>query len=136
MTGKNNIAWGFIFLGGFMVMGFVLIYLRDFGPGREQWIADYGIGKHFETRLAHVHGALFSFLNVLIGYLLLKLPLGERAKKTISATALAGLLMPLGILAEVLFGMPPVFVLAGALLMAFSVFFFGVKILSIKSIQA
>jgi hypothetical protein len=25
----------------FMAYGFLLIYLRDFAPGKEQWIADY-----------------------------------------------------------------------------------------------
>ena len=47
MHGKNNIAAGFLFLAGFMLYGFVLIYLRDFAPGKEAWIAQYSMGKHF-----------------------------------------------------------------------------------------
>ena len=60
MQGKKNIAAGFLFLAAFMLYGFVLIYLRDFAPGKEAWIADYAVGKHFESRLAHVHGNLFA----------------------------------------------------------------------------
>jgi hypothetical protein len=33
-----------------MVYGFFLIYLRDLAPGKEKWIADYAVGKHFESR--------------------------------------------------------------------------------------
>jgi len=107
MNGKFNIAAGLWFLAGFMVYGFVLIYLRDFAPGKEQWVADYAIGKHFESRLAHVHGNLFALLNVLIGYLLLRLPVAGAQGRWIAALALAGMLMPLGILSEVWFGVPP-----------------------------
>lgn len=59
MEGKRNIAAGFLFMAAFMVFGFILIYLRDFAPGKESWIANYATGKHFESRLAHVHGNLF-----------------------------------------------------------------------------
>ena len=64
-----------MFLGGFMMYGFVLIYLRDFAPDKAQWIADYAVGKHFESRLTHVHGNLFAFINIVVGYLLLRLPI-------------------------------------------------------------
>mgnify|MGYP001590107275 CR=1 FL=1 len=39
MKGKKNLAAGFLFLTAFMVYGFVLIYWRDFAPGKEAWIA-------------------------------------------------------------------------------------------------
>ena len=84
MQGKKNISTGFLFLAGFMVYGFVLIYLRDFAPGKEQWITDYAIGKHFESRLAHVHGNLFAFINIVVGYLLLRLPTATGSAKWIS----------------------------------------------------
>jgi hypothetical protein len=61
-----------------------LIYLRDFAPGRAQWIADYSTGTHFESRLAHVHGNLFALLNIMIGYLILKLPLNAFSARWIS----------------------------------------------------
>ncbi len=112
LTGKLNIAAGFLFLTLFMLYGFLLIYLRDFAPGKEQWIADYAVGKHFESRLAHVHGNLFALLNIVVGLVLLRLPLSA-SRAWISGLALAGMLMPLGILAELLFGAPPIFVLAG-----------------------
>lgn len=114
-TGKSNISAGFLFLTLFMLYGFFLIYLRDFAPGKEQWIADYGVGTHFESRLAHVHGNLFALLNIAVGLVLLRLPLSST--RWISALALAGMLMPLGILAEVLFGVPPIFVIVGGLSM-------------------
>ncbi len=126
MQGKWNIAAGFFFLAGFMIYGFVLIYLRDFAPGKDQWIADYAVGKHFEARLAHVHGNLFAFLNIVIGYLLLKLPVGSLSARWISWLALAGMLMPLGILSEFLFGLPPVLVLLGGVCMVASVVWFGI----------
>ena len=120
MEGEKNIAAGFLFLAGFMVYGFVLVYLRDFAPGKEAWIANYATGKHFEARLAHVHGNLFAFLNIVMGYLLLKLPFGATSAKRISWLALIGMLMPVGILAEVLFGLPPFLVIGGGIAMVIS----------------
>ena len=119
--GKNNIAIGFLVMGLFMFYGFLLIYLRDFAPGKAEWADSYSIGKHFESRLAHVHGNLFAFLNILIGYLLLHFRDKLKHVKIISWLALTGLLMPLGILSEVYFGLPPVLVLVGALAMTASV---------------
>jgi hypothetical protein len=125
MTGKANIAAGFLFLAGFMLYGFILIYLRDFAPGKEQWIADYAVGKHFESRLAHVHGNLFALINVAVGLVLLRLPIPSGSVRWISALALAGMLMPLGILSEVLFGVPPLLVIVGGLSMVAAVAWLG-----------
>ena len=116
LTGKTNIVTGFGFLALFMLYGFVLIFLRDFAPGKEQWIADYAVGKHFESRLAHVHGNLFALINIAVGLALLRIP-ASRSARWISGLALLGLLMPLGILAEVLFGAPPILVMAGGISM-------------------
>ena len=121
MAGRKNVALGFLFLAGFMVFGFVLVYLRDFAPGKEQWIAEYAVGKHFESRLAHVHGNLFALLNIVVGYLLMKLPIPAGEARWISWVALAGMLMPVGILGEVLLGTPPAVVLAGGLAMTVAV---------------
>lgn len=132
MQGKKNIAAGFLFLAGFMVYGFILIYLRDFAPGKEAWIADYAVGKHFESRLAHVHGNLFAFINIVVGYLLLRLPIGAGPAKAISWLSLAGMLMPLGILAEVAFGVPPVLVLAGGVSMVVAMAWFGWVVLRLN----
>lgn len=133
--GKNNISVGFLIMGFFMVYGFILIYLRDFAPGKEEWIASYSIGKHFETRLAHVHGNLFAFLNILIGYLLLRFQSQLSNAKAISWLALIGLLMPIGILSEVYFGIPPVLVLIGAMAMTASVVWLGVSFYKMKQIS-
>jgi hypothetical protein len=132
MNGKNNIAIGFLTMGFFMAYGFLLIYLRDFAPGKVEWANSYSIGKHFETRLAHVHGNLFAFLNILIGYLLLRFSDKLKNVKAISWLALTGLLMPLGILSEVYFGLPPVLVLIGAVTMTVSVVWLGVAFLKMK----
>lgn len=135
MTGKNNIAIGFLTMGLFMAYGFLLIYLRDFAPGKEEWVDSYSIGKHFETRLAHVHGNLFAFLNILIGYLLLRFSAKLSNVKTISWLALTGLLMPIGILSEVYFGLPPIFVLLGALAMTISVIWLGISFWKMKQLS-
>lgn len=127
MAGKNNLSAGFLSMGLFMAYGFLLIYLRDFAPGKEEWIAQYSVGKHFESRLAHVHGNLFAFLNIVIGYLLVHFNNRIGNIKTISWLALAGMLMPLGILAEVYFGAPPIFVLIGAITMTIAVIWLGVS---------
>jgi hypothetical protein len=132
MSGKNNIAIGFLTMGFFMAYGFLLIYLRDFAPGKEEWVNSYSTGKHFETRLAHVHGNLFAFLNILIGYLLLRFSDQLNSVKTISWLALTGLLMPLGILSEVYFGLPPVLVLVGAIAMTISVVWLGISFWRMK----
>ena len=132
MNGKNNIAIGFLTMGFFMAYGFLLIYLRDFAPGKEEWINTYSIGKHFETRLAHVHGNLFAFLNIVIGYLLLHFQNELKNVKAISWLALIGLLMPIGILSEVYLGFPPIFVLLGAIAMTASVIWLGISFLKMK----
>lgn len=132
MNGKNNISIGFLTMGAFMAYGFLLIYLRDFAPGKEEWVNSYSIGKHFESRLAHVHGNLFAFLNILIGYLLLHFQSRLTSTKIISWLALTGLLMPIGILAEVYFGSPPVFVLIGAIAMTASVVWLGISFFKMK----
>ncbi|MBK9489850.1 MAG: hypothetical protein IPO07_14560 [Haliscomenobacter sp.] len=132
MNGKNNIAIGFLTMGFFMAYGFLLIYLRDFAPDKEAWVNSYSIGKHFESRLAHVHGNLFAFLNILIGY-----PAHFQSQlanvKAISWLALTGLLMPIGILSEVYFGLPPALVLIGAMAMTASVIWLGFSFLRIKT---
>jgi hypothetical protein len=133
MNGKNNIAIGFLTMGAFMFYGFLLIYLRDFAPDKAEWIASYSTGKHFESRLAHVHGNLFAFLNILIGYLLFHFHSKLGSTKAISWLALTGLLMPVGILAEVYLGAPPVFVLIGAMAMTASVLWLGISFLKMKT---
>ncbi|HEB66639.1 MAG TPA: hypothetical protein ENI93_01700, partial [Gammaproteobacteria bacterium] len=81
--GKWNIATGLWVMAGFMAYGFLLIWLRDFAPGKEAWIAASHTGAHFEARMAHVHGNLFAFLNIVFGFLLLKLPIDARAARRI-----------------------------------------------------
>lgn len=124
-NGRYNIAGGLFALGLFMGYGFLLIYLRDFHPDKAQWIASYGHGKHFEARMAHVHGNLLAVLNILIGFVLLKLEGAETLRKIASYAGLVGLLMPLGILAEVYLNTSPVPVLIGAASMVCSVVFSG-----------
>lgn len=133
MNGKNNIAIGFLVMGLFMLYGFLLIYLRDFAPGKEEWINAYSTGKHFESRLAHVHGNLFAFLNIVIGFLLLQFRNSLKNTKAISWLALIGLLMPIGILLEVYFGFLPIFVLIGAMTMTASVIWLGVSFYKMKT---
>ena len=134
MNGKNNIAIGFLTMGFFMAYGFLLIYLRDFAPGKEEWANTYSIGKHFESRLAHVHGNLFAFLNILIGYLLIRFSDNLKNVKAISWLALTGLLMPIGILSEVYLGLPPLLVLIGAIAMTVSVVWLGFAFLKMQQI--
>ena len=110
-----NIGLGFLFLAGFMVYGFVLIYLRDFAPDKAAWIAGSLTRPHFESRLAHAHGNLFAFLNIVIGYLLMNLSVTAIEAKRISMIALVGMLMPIGILGEVLFGLPSFLVIVGGI---------------------
>lgn len=131
--GKASVAAGLLFMAGFMVLGFVLIYLRDVAPGKERWIAEYAVGKHFESRLAHVHGNLFALLNIVVGYLLLRLPIHKASGRGISWLALAGMLMPVGILAEVLLGAPPLFVFIGGISMVFAIAWLGVAVARMKS---
>lgn len=66
-----------------------LIYMRDFAPGREAWIAGANLSPHFEARLSHAHGYLFSHLNIVFGALLLWLPVRARRARWISVLALA-----------------------------------------------
>ena len=115
--GRYNVAVGLWAMGLFMVYGFLLIYLRDFHADKEAWIAQYGLGKHFEMRLAHVHGNLLALLNVIIGFVLARVggPVGQR--RVAAWLSLLGMVMPLGIFLEVTLGAPPYPVLLGALSM-------------------
>jgi len=133
MNGKNNIAIGFLTMAFFMLYGFLLIYLRDFAPDKEAWIAEYTTGKHFESRLAHVHGNLFAFVNIVIGFLLLHFKNELKNIKQISWLALIGILMPLGILAEIYFGAPPIFVLLGAFSIIIAVVWLSLSFFKMKT---
>lgn len=132
MEGKKNISIGFLTMGFFMAYGFLLIYLRDFASDKEAWIDSYSTGAHFETRLAHVHGNLFAFLNIVIGYLLIQFHDKLKYVKIISWLALIGIMMPIGILTEVYFGLPPILVLIGAISMTVSVIWLGISFYRIK----
>ena len=134
MNGKNNIAIGFFTMAFFMLYGFLLIYLRDFAPDKEAWIAEYTTGKHFESRLAHVHGNLFAFVNIVIGFLLLHFKNQLKNIKQISWLALIGILMPLGILAEIYLGAPPIFVLLGAFSIIIAVVWLGLSFFKMKTV--
>ena len=135
MEGKKNIAIGFLTMGFFMIYGFLLIYLRDFAPNKLEWVNSYSIGKHFESRLAHVHGNLFAVLNIIIGFLLIQFSHRLNQSNKISWLALGGLLMPLGILSEVYFGLPPILVLIGAISMTTSVIWLGIVFFFLKSTE-
>ena len=128
-NGRNNIAVGFISMAIFMFYGFILIYLRDFSPGSVEWIANSLNGPHFESKLAHAHGNLFALLNIVIGYLLMNLSLPTRDSLWISRLALAGMLMPIGILSEVYFGLSPYLVIIGGISIVTSAGWFGIALI-------
>lgn len=128
-VGKKNLIVGLWTMVTFMFLGFVLIYLRDFAPNAAEWAAQYSTGVHFETRLAHVHGTLFGFLNIMMGMLLYQFPVCDRGMRIISWLSLAGILMPMGILGEVVLGTSPIFVLMGATSMTLSMVLYGVALL-------
>lgn len=126
-SGRYNAGVALLMMGGYMFYGFLLIYLRDFAPGKEEWIASYSVGKHFEARLAHVHGALFSLLNLALAFVLARLTSApDRGRTAVAALGLTGLLMPAGILGEIYLGLSPIFVLIGAAAMTASVLWCGV----------
>ena len=135
MHGKNNIAFGFLFLGLFMGYGFLLVYLRDFSSDRLDWIAAYAEGDHFLSRSAHVHGTLFSILNIVIGYLLLHYRHHLVSVRAISYLAMIGLFMPVGMLAEVYFRIPPFLTLLGAGAMVLSVLWCGFSFLNMNLVE-
>jgi len=130
--GKWNIAIGLSVLAGFMVYGFFLIYMRDFSAGKEAWVAASNTGDHFEAKLAHVHGNLFSLLNILYGYLLLKLTIPTSYAKWVSRLALAGLLMPIGIFAELYLGLPFYLVLVGAISIVSATILLAIGVIKMK----
>jgi hypothetical protein len=84
--GQKNISVSLSAEALFVAYGFLLSCPRDFAPGKQDWNAGYSVHPHFEARLAHVHGKLFALLNILFGYLILKLP---RQRQTRSVAVLA-----------------------------------------------
>jgi len=126
-TGRYNVGVGLLVMAGFMVYGFLLIYLRDFAPEKAAWVASYSVGKHFEARLAHVHGNLFALLNVALGFVLARLGAATDRPRTVAAAlGLAGMMMPVGILGELYLGLSPIFVLLGAMAMTAAVVLTGI----------
>lgn len=125
MQGRRNVAWGFVFLGLFMAAGFFLGYMHDIAPQKEQWIAQYASGTHFEIRIAHAHGALFGLINVAVGFALSGLPISPARARWISWLALAGLLMPIGVLLHALFAVPPLLVFLGGAAMIVATLWLG-----------
>ena len=89
-TGRYNVGVGLLVMAGFMLYGFLLIYLRDFAPDKEAWVASYSVGKHFEARLAHVHGNLFALLNLALGFVLGRLAAASDRARTAAAGPWAG----------------------------------------------
>ncbi|MCC6236307.1 MAG: hypothetical protein IT299_01885 [Dehalococcoidia bacterium] len=126
-SGRWNVGLGFLSIAGFVVLGFVLVYLRDLAPGKDEWIATYSTGDHFETRLAHAHGNLFALINIAMGLALPRLAMGDGAKRALAGLTLAGMLMPVGILGEVVLGTPPLFVLLGGAAMFVAVTWAGIE---------
>ena len=131
-VGKLNIGVGLMVMVGFMIYGFFLIYMRDFNPNKDAWVAASHLGEHFESKLAHVHGNLFSILNIVFGYLLLTLPIQENYAKWVSRLALAGLLMPIGILAELYLSVPFYLVLVGAISIISATVLLAIGVFKIK----
>lgn len=69
-----------------------------------------------------------------MGYLLLHFDDKLKNVKVISLLALTGLLIPIGILAEVYLGLSPVLVLVGAIAMTASVIWLGFAFLKMKEL--
>lgn len=134
MEGKKNVGWGFVFLGLFMAAGFVLGYMHDLAPQKEQWIAQYASGTHFEIRVAHAHGALFGLIDVAVGLALLGLPIPSSRARWISWLALAGLLMPIGVLLHALFAVPPLLVFLGGAAMIVATLWLGREALRLRPV--
>ncbi len=122
----------FLTMGLFLAYGFLVIYLLYFASGKNGWLKLYLIGKHFETRMALFYGNLFTFLNMLIGYL----PLHFRDKlqnaKAMYWLAFNGLLMPIGIFTAVYFGLLVALALIVKIVMTASMIWLGVAFLKIK----
>lgn len=116
-SGKWNVSVGVLTIAAFAAYGFLLIYLRDFAPDRAAWIEGANDGAHFEAKLAHVHGNLFALVNIVVGFILARLDGAVRARRIAAGLVLGGLLMPLGIVLEVVFGAPPVLVAVGAVVL-------------------
>lgn len=134
--GRWNIGIGMGLMVLFMLYGFFLIYLRDFAPGRAAWIAGANVSPHFEARLAHAHGNLFSLLNIVFGALLLWLPVRPTRAAWISRLALLGLLMPIGILSEIYLGLPPILVLLGAVSITVATALFALELVKMDVANA
>lgn len=133
MHGKKNIAWGFLFLGVFMITGFYLGFMHDISPERDQWIAQSATGMHFELRVAHAHSGLFGLINVAVGLTLIALPVPAARARIVSWLAILGLLMPIGVLLHALFTTPPAIVFIGGAAMVLATVWLGLEALAGRS---
>ena len=80
-----------------------------------------------------MHRNLFAFLNIVIGFLLLRSAMPTKLHRTIAWLALLGMLMPVGILLEIYLHVPPIFVLIGAALIVLAVVLLGLYFLRTKN---
>jgi len=76
---------------------------------------------------------LEDYFCIVIGYLLVHFNTKTGNVKTISWLALTGMLMPLGLLAEIYFGAPPIFVLIGAAAMTTAVIWLGISFFKLRN---
>ena len=74
-----------------------------------------------------------ALLNIVFGFLLMKLQLKDNLAKWASWLALAGLLMPLGILGEVYLGLSYYLVLVGGLSIFLATVLLGVVVVQMKN---
>lgn len=92
--GRKNIIFGFCYLSITLLLGMFLAFkLRD-----PAWAEKpFGVPRVI-MRAAHVHGNLESVLNILIGFMVDRLVIGDGLKKGISILLIFGAIMHSGML--------------------------------------
>jgi len=119
MTGKKNIIFGVVYL--FLAMG-----LNAF--------ADWGAAAQDALSSAFLHANLDAGLNIVIGFIILRLPFVDWLSKTISILMIFGALLHSGTLYLSGFGIASAAVIMpfGAVIIAGVMLFTGIGALSLK----
>lgn len=99
------------FLVVLLAFGVLCIFLRDLAPGKAQRSTGNALSKRLESRLTHIPRTPSTLTHLVVGFLHRRLSLRADSRRQTSGLVLAGMLLSLGLGAEILIGVPPLFVL-------------------------
>lgn len=91
MLGKKNMVFGFFYF--VCTLGLGMYLAQKMGSGGPLWASSK---VHHVLATAHVHGNMEALLNIVVGYLLLRLPIKVAIGNAVSGLLIAGAVLHSG----------------------------------------